>query len=215
MPLQKQKQSFFILGTDTNVGKTISSALLLSQYSQLRYWKPVQTGSDSDSSKIKQLTGFPKERFLTECYSFLAPLSPHRAAELENKSIDFEKLCRAYQQNEAKAPLLIEGAGGLLVPLTRKHTWLNFLEQTKLSVIIVARTTLGTINHSLLTAQILKHHNIPTLGFIFCGEEGGENRDNMQTISQFTQLPILAAYDFNQESNLTKIVLKKSLYKNQ
>ena len=205
-----QPHSFFVTGTDTNVGKTTSAAMLLLQYSQLHYWKPVQTGADSDQSKIAQLTDLPASRFLPECYTFQAPLSPHRAAELENKQIELEKLVSAFQKHELnQAPLLVEGAGGLLVPLTRQHTWLDFLRQTKLNVVIAARSSLGTINHSLLTAEVLKYHQIPTLGFIFCG---APNVDNMRTVAKFTKLPILYAFELDdkQKIDMRKVWNKSS-----
>ena len=132
--------------------------MLLLRYPQLLYWKPVQTGTELDRESVTQMAGadFDSTRVLLESYHFQRALSPHRAAELENKEIDPNKILADFAKHQKKGPLLIEGAGGLLVPLNRKYTWLNFLEDTKLPVIIVSQTVLGTINHSLLTAKVLK-----------------------------------------------------------
>ncbi len=200
--------SFFLTGTDTGVGKTTSAAMLLLRYQQLMYWKPVQTGLDFDRATVAKLSGLAEQRFLAETYSFPDPLSPHRAAELVGQQIKPEKIIADLRVAEQKArelgsqSLLIEGAGGLLVPLTRDYTWLDFLVQTKLSVVIVARTALGTINHSLLTVEMLRNYDVNILGFIFCGPP---NADNLRTISEFSRLPVLCCFDFKQEKDLKKV----------
>lgn len=189
--------SLFITGTDTGVGKTIASAAILRQYADvpgLRYWKPVQTGDDDDRGTVAALSGLPADRFLPNTYHFPEPLSPHRAAELADGHVELDRLLADYERYSAAGPLLIEGAGGLLVPLTRRLTWVDFLQRVKsVPVLIATRTALGTINHSLLTAQALKAARISAVGYLFCGTD---NPDNMRTIMEFSDLPALAQFEY-------------------
>jgi dethiobiotin synthetase len=188
--------SLFICGTDTGVGKTIASAALLRTYAGvqgLRYWKPVQTGPEEDRCTVQTLSGVDGARILPNCYHFREPLSPHRAAELDDAHIVMERLLDQLRQHQAQGPVIVEGAGGLLVPLSRRSTWLDFLRMADLPVVIVARTGLGTINHSLLTARTLRAAGIRTIGFVFCGPD---NPDTIRTIMQFTDLPALAQFEY-------------------
>ena len=180
--------SLFICGTDTGIGKThVAAAIMYSQHQRiidLRYWKPVQTGSgeDDDRQLTIELSGVSNSYFLPTTLSFKEPLSPHRAAELENYTIELEELLRAFHENVKNHSLLIEGAGGLLVPINRRVTWLDFLKETGLPVLLVARSGLGTINHSLLTLEQLRRHQVGVAGIVFCGPT---NQDNMRTIEEF------------------------------
>ncbi len=189
--------SLFMTGTDTGVGKTIASAAVLRQHAPLvpglRYWKPVQTGDDDDRATVEELSGLPADRFLPNTYHFPEPLSPHRAAELADGQVELDPLLADFERYSADGPLLIEGAGGLLVPLTRQLTWVDFLQRTKLPVLLATRTALGTINHSLLTAQALKAAGIPAVGYLFCG---ADNPDNLRTITEFSDLPALARFEY-------------------
>ena len=196
--------SFFLTGSGTGVGKTTSAALLLKCYPQLLYWKPVQTGTELDRETAAQMAGLEldSKALLLESYHFQRPLSPHRAAELENKTVDPNKILADFAKHQKKGPLLIEGAGGLLVPLNRKYTWLDFLKDTKLAVVIAAQTGLGTINHSLLTAKVLRQHKIHILGFIFCGPS---NSDNCRTVADFSQAPVLCSFDYEKQKDLSQI----------
>ena len=186
------------------MGKSTSAAMLLLRYPQLLYWKPVQTGEELDRKYVKEIAGpgLDTKRLLLESFHFQRPLSPHRSAELEKKELDYKKILADFKEHQKKGPLLIEGAGGLLVPLTRKRTWLDFLKDTKLAALIVAKTSLGTINHSLLTVEVLKTHSIPILGFIFCGPS---NPDNCNTVSDFSQLPVLASFDHSLERDFRQV----------
>ena len=198
--------SFFLTGTGTGVGKTTSAAMLLVRYPQLLYWKPVQTGREFDRERIEEIAGpdLDSARLLLESYHFERALSPHRAAELEHKEIDHNKILSDFARYQKKGPLLIEGAGGLLVPLNRRHTytWLDFLEDTGLPVVIAAQSTLGTINHSLLSTKVLQQHGIPILGFIFCGPS---QPDNYRTVSDFSQVPVLCSFDYEKQKNLAQV----------
>lgn len=188
--------SLFVCGTDTGVGKTIVSAALMKTYREipgLQYWKPVQTGDDDDRATVQALSGLPAERLQSNAYRFSEPLSPHRAAELEDGHIVLDRLLEDLARYRAAGPVVVEGAGGLLVPLNRRTTWLDYLKIAQLPVVIVTRTALGTINHSLMTARILKDAGLPVIGFVFCGPD---NPDNVRTIMEFTDLPALSQFEY-------------------
>ncbi len=178
-----------ITGTDTNIGKTVVSAMLTLALGAT-YWKPVQAGiaGGVDTKAVQKMTALPAERFLTENYVLSEPLSPHRAAELDNTKIDVDAL----NIPKIEGPLIIEGAGGLMVPLTRKNLVINLFkrwnEDAYVPVILVARTGLGTINHTLLSLEALWARKIPVHGIIFVGDE---NQDNMRTIGEFSDVKIL------------------------
>ncbi|MCB1562021.1 MAG: ATP-dependent dethiobiotin synthetase BioD [Alphaproteobacteria bacterium] len=174
-----------ITGTDTGVGKTMVASMLMLALGA-GYWKPVQSGLEGgvDTKIVQKLTGLPAERFLEERYVFSEPLSPHRAAELDNAQIDVESFTvPAYD-----GPLLIEGAGGLMVPLTRENLFINLFRKWNLPVILVARMALGTINHTLLSLEALWARDIPVYGLIFVGED---NPDTIRTIADFSKTPVL------------------------
>jgi len=178
-----------ITGTDTDIGKTVVAAMLTLAL-EANYWKPVQAGVEGgvDTKTVQKMTGLPAERFLPESYVLSEPLSPHRSAELDNVTIDLDKL--AIPQTEE--PLIIEGAGGLMVPLTRENLLINLFrkwnETERVPVILVARTGLGTINHTLLSLEALWSRNVPVHGIVFVGEE---NADNMKTIGEFSDVKVL------------------------
>ncbi|MCH4893924.1 ATP-dependent dethiobiotin synthetase BioD [Sphingomonas sp. SFZ2018-12] len=164
-----------VTGTDTDVGKTMVAAMLVQALGAL-YWKPVQSGlaDGSDSDRVAALTGVAHDRILPEAYRLTEPLSPHRAAELDGVTIDAARLVPPPHD-----PLVIEGAGGALVPVTRDLLYADLFARWALPVVIVARTALGTINHSLLTIEALRARAVPILGIAFNGDA---NADNEATI---------------------------------
>lgn len=171
---------------------------------KLRYWKPVQTGfpPDDDTDMVSQLAGLAAGQVLPCAYRFTEPLSPHRAAELAQASIDPDRLIREFERASAGGPLLLEGAGGLAVPLTRQLTWLNFLERTRPNVLLVARTGLGTINHTLLSVMALREIGIEPAGILFCG---AANADNVATIAEFSSVPILGGFLYEPAKGLAQL----------
>ena len=182
--------ALFICGTDTDAGKTHAAAAILLRYhasaKNLRYWKPIQTGSESDDdcAFARTLSGLSKSYFLPTSFLYSKPLSPHRAAELDGADCPtVSELVKKYKKYAADGALLIEGAGGLLVPINRKETWVDFLLETGASVVLTARSGLGTINHSLLTLRELERNRIDVVGIIYFGPE---NLDNMKTIEDFS-----------------------------
>ncbi len=209
---------FIITATGTDVGKTLVSAILVRALQGV-YWKPIQSGAlpQTDRQTVKNLTQLPDRHFLPEVYCLSQPLSPHRAAELDDIEIDVGKIISAY--NEYRHPgggrdpgvqsavqgdswipaaagmtdvknraLIIEGAGGPLVPITRHVLQIELFKQLGAPLIVVAHTSLGTINHTLSAIEVIRARNIQLQGLIFSGPD---NPDNIRTIADFSDAKIL------------------------
>jgi len=183
-------RKFIITGTDTEIGKTTFSAALLQAMNKAghatSYWKPVQSGLDGmvDTRTVQKLSGLGDEIFLEEAYVLSEPLSPHKSAEIDGVEIDLDRL----NLPETEGGLLVEGAGGLMVPLTRKALFVNQFKRWDLPVILCARAGLGTINHTLLSLEALWSRKIPVHGLVFIGEG---NPDNIATIAQLSGEKVL------------------------
>ncbi|MFN9056095.1 MAG: dethiobiotin synthase [Cyanobacteriota bacterium] len=179
-----------IAGTDTDVGKTIVSALVV-QGLAARYWKPVQSGlaAGSDSARVRELLALHAERLLPEAYRFQAPVSPHWAAELEGVRIDAGRLALP----QVEGPLVVECAGGLMVPLRLDAEGsllqIDQLRVWGLPVLLVARSGLGTLNHTLLSLEALRQRAIPVLGLVL---NGPLHPDNPRTLEALGGVPVLA-----------------------
>jgi dethiobiotin synthetase len=173
--------TFIVSGTDTDVGKTVFAAALTLGIGAA-YWKPIQSGvaDGTDCKTIKALTGLDEQRVLAEEYVLTEPLSPHRSAELDGVSLDVNALVPP--ESPDGRPLVIEGAGGLLVPVTRETLFIEIFKKWGAPVVLCARTTLGTINHTLMSVEALKRRDIPLLGIAFVGHE---MPDNERTICDF------------------------------
>jgi len=169
-------QRIIVTGTDTGIGKTIFAAALAGALGA-NYWKPIQSGSldETDSQTVLRLSGLSEKRVLPEAYRLKTPASPHLAAEIDGVVIDPDALVLP----KTDGPLVVEGAGGLLVPLTREITYIDVFARWQAPVVLCARTTLGTINHTLLSIEALRARRIPLLGVAFMGEE---NRDSERVI---------------------------------
>ena len=189
--------SLVVVGTGTEVGKTITCAVLLSRYagtSRLAYWKPIATGSaqDRDTLVIKRLCA-PQVAILQEFYLFEPPVSPHLAARLARKRINSEKILEAlgtYQRQNSGRALIIEGIGGLLVPLTAAGLLLaDLLKEMSLPCLLVASSTLGTINHTLLTIEAMRSRDLNFVGVVL---NGPRNRENRLAIQKFGKARIIS-----------------------
>ena len=182
------KQTFFIKGIVTDVGKTLVSAILVEAL-QADYCKPIQEGEldNSDTKKVKYLISNSKTRFHQSAFELNTPASPHAAAKIDGKTISVDKIKRP----ETKNNLVIEGAGGLLVPLNTKNTLLDLIEHTD-TVIVVSRHYLGSINHTLLTIEHLKQHNFNNISIVF---SGNENPSTENIIKTMTKVKILGRID--------------------
>lgn len=170
---------FIITGTDTGIGKTVFAAGLTAALDGC-YWKPIQSGLDdeTDSQTVARLTGLPANRLFPEAHRLTAPLSPHRSAEIDGIAIDID----AIRPPETGRPLIIEGAGGVLVPLTRDTLQIDLFARLNAPLIVCARTSLGTINHTLLTLEALRARALTVAGVAFIGMA---NADNEATICAF------------------------------
>ncbi|HEX5412850.1 MAG TPA: dethiobiotin synthase [Terriglobia bacterium] len=177
----------FVTGTDTGVGKTLVSALLCAALEGV-YWKPIQTGAseDSDRRTVMELAELDAERAIPECYVFDPPVSPHLAAERAGATIDLG--CVRRPEGTLPGPLIVEGAGGVMVPVNGREFMLDLMRRLGLPIVVVARSALGTINHSLLTLGALQCAGLTVKGVIVVGTP---NRDNERAIERYGCVPIL------------------------
>lgn len=184
MPPQKTP-SYFIAGIDTDAGKSLVSAILTLGLNA-NYWKPVQAGNipHTDSEWIKKVTGLPDQHFFQESFLLQLAASPHAAAEAENIQIESQSLIPP----QSERPLIIEGAGGLMVPLRRDYLFADWLAQHKIPTILVVKTYLGCINHSLLSLEALRSREIPLMGIVF--NDGGRP-ESESVILEYAQAPLL------------------------
>ena len=184
----------FVTGTDTNVGKTVVSAALmlaLRHREQVRYWKPIQTGIeiDNDTEAVRELAGCSKHELWNNGYRFERPVSPHLAASFTDTKIELRTTMRFIDRGKTQGFWIVEGAGGVLVPLNDKDTMGDLIRRLGLPVIIVTRPTLGTINHTLLTIEALSNRYIEIAGLVM---NGGYDNYNRRAIEHFGGVPVLA-----------------------
>jgi dethiobiotin synthetase len=167
-----------VTGTDTGIGKTVFSAALTDALGA-SYWKPIQSGLDeeTDSETVRRLGQIPSDRILPESWRLRTPVSPHLAAEIDGVAIVPETL----SPPDVACPLVVEGAGGLLVPLTRRDVFADVFARWQIPVVLCARTELGTINHTLLSLEAMRQRQIPILGIAFIGDA---HPDTEQTITE-------------------------------
>ena len=185
----KKRKTYFVTGIDTGIGKTIISSILV-ESGKTDYWKPVQSGSNeiTDSTTVKNLISNKVSHIHKETYLLKEPISPHAAAKKENIEIILSNIKIPQTNNH----LIVEGAGGLLVPLNQRETIMDLIKWLNIEVIMVSKNYLGSINHTLLSLEILKTNNVPVKGIIFNGEP---NRETEEVIHQKTNAPILARID--------------------
>ncbi len=181
----------FITGISTDVGKTIASSIVVEALTA-DYWKPIQAGDleNSDSMKLKSLLSNDISKIHENSYLLNTPASPHYAAEIDNITIDIQKIIEPKTNNH----LVIEGAGGLFVPLNNDNCIIDLIEQDY-KVVIVSRHYLGSINHTLLTIEALNSRNIKIAGIIFSGDENKStesiilSKTNINFIGRINQEP--------------------------
>ena len=178
-----------ICGTDTDVGKTVVSALVV-QGLGARYWKPVQSGLEGggDSGRVQALLQLEEGRLLPEAYRLEAPVSPHWAAERMGVTIEPKRLALP-DPTLYPGSLVVETAGGLLVPLRRDWLQIDQLAVWGLPVLLVARSGLGTLNHTLLSLEALRRRGLEVLGLVL---NGPAHADNPRTLEQMGGVPVLA-----------------------
>jgi dethiobiotin synthetase len=177
---------FFVTGTDTDVGKTVVSAWLLAHLDAC-YWKPVQAGAEpeTDSATVRRLAEVSADRILPEAYLLSEPIAPHEAAQRSGIAIDMAKLVPP----PCDRPLVIEGAGGLMVPLTDEAYVVDLATELHLPLILVARSSIGTINHTLLSLEAIRRRGLPLAGVVINGPETPHNR---AAIERYGQVEVIA-----------------------
>ena len=198
----------FVTGIGTDVGKTVVSAIL-TEALEADYWKPVQAGdlSNSDSIKVKNLISNKRTIIHPETYQLTQPMSPHAAAEIDNIEIDLTTIKIPKTNNN----LIIEGAGGLMVPLNKKDLVIDLIKKLTIEVVIVSQNYLGSINHTLLSLESLKVRKLNVLGIIFNGEE---NKETEKYILNYSGLNFLGRVNQHQTINKGVVLSYKSKFKN-
>ena len=211
MSSHKNIFKFIICGTDTDIGKTLISSFFVKGLNSF-YWKPIQSGieSQTDSQTVEKLAQLSKEKIIKEAYVFTKPLSPHWAAEIDQKTINFDKL----RLPKVQGSLIVETAGGLMVPITRNFLQIDQIKQWNLPVILVCKSSLGTLNHTLLSIESLKRRNIEILGLVVNGEK---HLDNPKTLVDFSGIPLIAEFPYinKMDSNNLDILWKELGIKNK
>jgi dethiobiotin synthetase len=190
----------FITGTGTSVGKTVVASALMHRYRSmvpLRYWKPIQTGieRDDDTAAVRYLGNCSEGELLDDGIRLSGPVSPHLAAELNQAPIHIPELLRMVEAPPTN--WVIEGAGGVLVPLNESELMIDFMVHLQLSVLVVARAELGTINHTLLTLEVLRVRALRIAGVVMVGVRNNSNRDaiehygNIAVLGEMPEVPTL------------------------
>ncbi|KXV39585.1 dethiobiotin synthetase [Gluconobacter japonicus] len=190
----------FVTGTDTEIGKTLASAILTKAWNAT-YWKPLQTGladEAGDTPTVRTLAELTADRIIAPAYGLQAPLAPLAAANLEGVTINPGRLVLPAVQS----PLVVEGAGGLMVPIREDMLMIDLIQQMDLPVVLVARSGLGTINHTLLSLEALRRRGIPVLGVVLSGPE---NSGNARDIERFGNVRILFSVPRLEEINETSV----------
>jgi dethiobiotin synthetase len=208
----------FVTGTDTGVGKTVAAATLVCFYREQRkkvaYIKPIQTGApkDNDALTVRELTGINTGDVHT-LLSYKPPMAPEQAAKTSKAPLP--KLKKLISQIKDIAlnydVVIVEGAGGLYVPIDEKHYMLDLCKQLRAQIVVVARTGLGTINHTLLTVKALQSKRIKILGILFSANSNDPSaKNNPQVIAEKTGLPILGVIPRQKKINI-KICIRSIL----
>lgn len=176
----------FVTGTDTDVGKTVVSSWLVRGW-EADYWKPVQTGTigGRDCDTVRRLAGLSDDRIHPSAWDLKAPLSPHTAARVEDKTLSIGD----FTLPATSRPLVVEGAGGVLVPLNWHDLMIDLMRRLRLPVLVAARSGLGTINHTLLTLEALRRRGLEVLGVVMVGPPDALNRES---IEHFGRVPVIA-----------------------
>ncbi len=197
---------FIISGTDTGIGKTVFSAALASALDAY-YWKPIQSGleDETDSETVKRLGNLQPERVIPEAWKLHTPVSPHLAARLDNTIIQPELLIPP----QTSSPLIIEGCGGLMVPLTNDFLLADLFARWQIPVILCARTSLGTINHTLLSLEALRIRSIPVYGVVFIGPEQIDTQNIIVKLGKTRMLGRLPWLDLLTPDHLQQMFLQQ------
>lgn len=178
-------KTFFISGTDTGIGKTVVSAMMMSALNAT-YWKPIQAGLDeeTDTEFVQRVSEVPDQHIVAERFRLHTPMSPHAAADIDEVKISIEDFTLPDFKTKH---LIVEGAGGLWVPINWKESVLDLILHLHIPVLLVARSELGTLNHTLLSLEALRQRNIEVLGVIL---NGPKHQSNKETIEHFGKVSV-------------------------
>lgn len=189
----------FVTGTDTGIGKTVVSAIITAGL-RATYWKPIQSGLEeqTDTEFVREKTGLSDAHFLEEQYRLQTPMSPHASAAIDGVQIKLNEFALP-----DSSPLVVEGAGGLMVPLNDEYLIIDLIKKLDLSVILVARSELGTLNHTLLSLRQLNRYDIPCIGVVMNGDKHESNR---KAIEYYGQTPVIGELEPMDEINPTTLV---------
>ena len=192
---------YIIAGIGTEIGKTFISSILVESF-QADYWKPIQSGAldFTDTDTVKSLISNEKTIFYPETYRLNQPMSPHAAAAIDGVQIELSK----FEMPKTNNHLIVELAGGIMVPLNDQETNLDLIKKLNIPVILISKNYLGSINHTLLSVEILKMNNIDIKGVIFNGEE---NKSSEEFILNYTKIKFLGRV--NVEAFISKDIVKK------
>lgn len=192
-------RQFVVAGTDTGVGKTFVSAMLAAGLDS-SYWKPIQSGlsEESDTEVVRYLSGLPATSFLTEAYRLGAPISPHASAALDGVTIEMGSL----HLPQVEGRLIVEGAGGVMVPINGEALLIDAIHEWALPVLLVARSRIGTINHTLLTLAALRTYGIVVVGVVM---NGGGDAVSRRAIEKYGKVKVLAEVPFLPEPDCSSL----------
>ncbi len=199
-------RGLFITGTDTEVGKSVVAAALMHRYrgnAALRYWKPIQTGieQDNDTAAVRSLGACTAEEIFDEGVRLPRPVSPHLAARLSEQKIEIEPLTALAAGQPKNGRWIVEGAGGALVPINDTDRMTDLMRELNMPVLVVARSGLGTINHTLLTLEALRSRSLCVAGVVMVGDTEPENRaaieqfGNVSVLGEMPRFPSLNAHE--------------------
>jgi len=196
-------RGLFVTGTDTNAGKTVTCAALLHRYRQatpVGYWKPIQTGieQDDDTAEVRRLAACSAEELLCEGVRLPRPVSPHLAARWSGMRICLDELPAIIRTRSEVRSWIVEGAGGALVPLNESEFMTDLMRALALPIVVVARSTLGTINHTLMTIEALRARSLSVAGVVMVGEKNSDNREAIErygNVFVLGELPLLKPLD--------------------
>jgi len=184
-------RGLFVTGTGTGVGKTVVSAALMCRYRAevpLRYWKPIQTGieQDDDTGHVGRLAGCEPHELFSPGIRLPRPVSPHLAAALSGTTIRLNELLDPIVDADDGARWIVEGAGGVLVPINQSEMMIDLIACLGLPVVVATRTSLGTINHTLLTLEALRRRSLHVAGVVLVGDPNAHNRAAIESYGHVT-----------------------------
>jgi dethiobiotin synthetase len=204
------KRPIFITGIGTGVGKTIVSAILVEKL-KADYWKPIQSGDleNSDTDLVRSLVTNSTTVFHPEAYRLTQPFSPHKSAALDGIHIEPEKIVLPQTSNQ----LIIEGAGGLMVPLNDNYLMIDLIKKLDANVVLVSKNYLGSINHTLLSAEVLRMRTINISRIVFCGEQNQSSEDiiSHRLDREIMHIPAFENIDRNTISEFASLLAWKEL----